>query len=87
MKLTIFNVCVPMQGQEQCDKMKQVCVDNRLPIWGDEVSFVFFNVGEVFGFSGGEFFIFDLFPDDTYTQVTEPEFLTLLNEYKSKEDE
>jgi hypothetical protein len=82
MKKTIFTVAVPMQDQTQCDRMKAVCLENWLPIWVDEYAFKLNDEFEVFGCSGGEFFIFDLFPEDTYTQVTETEFLELLKEYK-----
>ena len=35
MKLTIFDVCVPMQDQAQCNRMKQVCVDAGLDIYNN----------------------------------------------------
>jgi len=82
MKLTIFDVCVPMQDQEQCDRMKQVCVDNNLKtpksfdgfrLYG---SFKYFH----YGASSEHFSVFSWIGD--YTQVTEADFLILLNEYK-----
>lgn len=91
MKLTIFNVYVPMQDQAQCDRIKQVCIDNGLPIWDFLDSFEydknfkhnFFN----FGNAGKKFIISKLnrlnhFADRP--QVTETEFLTLLNEWKKE---
>ena len=30
MKQTIFKVCVPMENQAQCDRMKQLCLDAKL---------------------------------------------------------
>jgi len=88
MKLTIFDVYVPMEGQEQCDRMKQVCVDNGLPYEKQSYDFNFLNNGtDCFRFSNnyGTFSIWD--KNLKQTQVTEPEFLTLLNEYKDKENE
>ena len=84
MKLTIFKVCVPMQDQETCDRMKQVCVDNGLPIIFD-IPFTFnknYNIFYYFDYQDR----FCIWNDSSKTQVTEPEFLTLLNEYKSKEN-
>jgi len=30
---TIYNTYVVMESQEQCDRMKQLCIDNNLPTW------------------------------------------------------
>jgi len=72
-----------MRDQEQCDRMKQVCIDNGLPYWDDEIAFELNDLESVFGCSGGDFFIFDLWTNDPYTQVTEAEFMNLLKEYKN----
>ena len=77
-----------MQDQETCDRMKQVCVDAGLPSWGlTSTSFRFYSKENVFGCDeAGDFFILSNNKNMKHTQVTEPEFLTLLNEYKSKEN-
>ena len=33
MKKSIFTVFVPVDSQEQCNRLKQICIDNGLPIW------------------------------------------------------
>ena len=38
-KLTIYDVYVEMESQAQCDRMKQLCIDNGLKIWDDIISF------------------------------------------------
>jgi len=94
MKLTIFDVYVPMQDQETCDRMKQVCVDAGLPYWEHSMAFDFMSKGDVLAYSkpSAEFFImrlehyYEVASEDMKTQVTEAEFLTLLNEYKDKEN-
>jgi hypothetical protein len=90
MKKTIFNVAVPMQDQEQCDRMKAVCLENGLPIWEDNVGFNYKRLC-VFAYNKNpvvkEFYclkaqiIIEEFTEG-YTQVTEAEFLELLKEYK-----
>mgnify|MGYP003402789722 FL=1 len=30
---TIYNTYVVMESQDQCDRIKQLCIDNNLPIW------------------------------------------------------
>ena len=90
MKLTIFDVYVPMQDQEQCDRMKQVCVDNGLPYWKHRVAFQYinnpiYNEESYFCLCGKEFFVTVCW-NKNKTQVTEVDFLILLNEWKSKEN-
>ena len=83
-KLSIYEVYVLMQNQEQCNRMKQLCIDNGLPIWKVEYSFDFLHNKEVFGFdSKDSFFIMDKLEDDSLkTQVTESEFIELLKTTK-----
>jgi hypothetical protein len=81
MKKTIFNVFVAMDSQEQCDRMKAVCLENGLPIWDktgfellmDEINFSYHIFTEEFYVSSNI---------EHKTQVTEAEFLELLKEYK-----
>jgi hypothetical protein len=87
-KLTIYNVYVEMENQEQCDRMKQLCIDNELPIWDEEIAFEITkakNEKSWFWFekSENEFFIVDLLLGETPIQeqnkVTEQQFIELLN--------
>jgi len=79
MKKTIFNVFVTMRSQEQCDRMKAVCLENGLPIWDAKIAFdydyyfIYNHRDKGFAIYGGNL---------DYTQVTEAEFLELLKEYK-----
>ena len=88
MKKSIFTVYVPItEGQTQCNRLKQICIDNGLPIW-DSISGWKYNENDSF-FSydkaDNEFFIFygDYYIKEwKYTQSTEAEFIELLKEYK-----
>jgi len=39
---TIYNTYVIMESQEQCDMMKQLCIDNELEILDEEIAFDLF---------------------------------------------
>lgn len=84
MELTIFNVYVAMDSQETCDRMKQLCLDNGLPIW--EMFFVFWKhlkQNNFFGYDSKtkEFAIHEFCKQKT--KVSEAEFIELLKEYKN----
>ena len=82
---TIYNTYVVMESQEQCDRMKQLCIDNGLPIWRISFAFDFFIKSKnVFSFSekSNEFFIYDFMDIDDQTQITEQEFIELLKTSK-----
>jgi hypothetical protein len=88
MKKTIYNVAVLMDSQETCNRMRQLCIDNGLPIWEDEVafSFDFFSSEKekaFFGFFGCEFYV--VIDENVYqrTIVTESEFIELLKQEKA----
>jgi hypothetical protein len=80
-----------MTSQEQCDRMRQVCIDNGLPIWKREKSFdyqkkygnSFYSTiapnqkDDVCGFT-------ILFDSEHKHKVSETEFLQLLKEYKDE---
>lgn len=90
MKKSIYNVYVEMQDQEQCDRMKQLCIDNGLPYWVGGLGFSY-NVlhGNQFYYtklgSGGYFVI--LYNSEHETQVTEQEFIELLKKHKMNPDD
>jgi len=89
----IFNVYVEMDSQSTCDRMKQLCVDNVLPIWEDEIAFFYdFQIGglrdktiSVFAYSN-EFAVWSELPNnrDTNFKATETEFIELLKQYKNE---
>lgn len=79
MELTIYNTYVLMESQEQCNRMKKLCIDNNLPIWVDEdddLAFALFELSRFFRYGINEFYV----GASTYnkTQVTEQEFIDLL---------
>jgi len=83
----IYNVFVKMQSQEQCDRMKQLCIDNKIPFWrnfkGFELEKTIDNRQLLFSFSDPyqEFFVYyqsGLKYDSPKTEVTEEEFINLL---------
>ncbi len=78
--LTIYNVYVPMENQEQCDRMKQLCIDNVLSI-STLSKFMYLksdNCKDCFRYSitCASFNIWDYVKE--YTQVTEEQFIQLL---------
>ena len=82
---TIYNTYILLESQEQCDRMKQLCIDNGLPIWNFSLGFKIFNcdVNHVFCFIQTEFFISafdDLTDEKKFNKVTEQEFIKLLNQ-------
>ena len=79
---SIYNIYVEMESQEQCDRMKQVCVDNGLPIWDDAISFVFFNMNDNLTYSKTDGFFIACSHDESKTEVTESEFLNILKDEK-----
>lgn len=36
---TIFNTYIKVESQGQADRLKQLCIDNNLPIWDYEIAF------------------------------------------------
>lgn len=79
---TIYNTYVEMESQEQCDRMKQLCIDNGLPIWEDEYAFTFNCNINCFEFVDLEFYITscNIIPETMIgkQKVTEQEFIELL---------
>lgn len=84
MKLTIYNTFVLMESQEQCDRMKQLCIDNELPYWNDYIAFRMIEKENWFEYNNflEEFYITSENKKEIKskkTQVTEKEFINLLN--------
>lgn len=84
---TIYNTYVVMKSQEQCDRMKQLCIDNNLLIWDSDIAFNFNRNGSNFCFSNsnlsGKFGDFALYPNlFGKNKVTEQEFIKLLKNTK-----
>jgi len=79
---TIYNTYVVMQDQEQCDRMKSLCIENGLFI-GKESDFKFDYKGDYFEYYEDEFFVFyyNTVPK-SQTQATEQEFIELLKQHK-----
>lgn len=81
--LTIYNVYVEMESQEQCDRMKKLCIDNNLPIWEYEKGWSI-ELGTIFGCcDDGDFFILINNDDMNHQKVTEQEFINLLKQHKN----
>lgn len=92
MKLTIYNTYVVMNSQEQCNRMKQLCIDYGLPIWVDAASFVFdTEYGNEFYCSvdpnkiGVEYGFTVLYLSGK-TQITEYQFKELLTKHKTMKE-
>lgn len=84
---TIKNVYVEMESQAQCDRMKQLCIDNGLPILDSDYSFTIINDIK-------KYFEFDQISKTFYVssvnlaekKVTESEFLKLIKMPNYKND-
>ena len=82
---TIFNTYVEMESQEQCNRMKQLCLDNGLVFWGDfrfkpvknDNNYIYFYNYD------GDFCNWLEVNKNHYSKITEQEFINLLKEYKS----
>jgi len=84
-KLSIFNVYVAMTSQEQCDRMKAVCLENGLPIWEDEDAFLYtYEKCNLTYFNNCQEFWITSNDISSKSQVTEVYFLELLKEYKNE---
>ena len=74
---TIFDVCVPLKSKQQLNRLLDACesIDLEVNKNNDFKKGDYFRKGIMYGFG-------NWFSSEKHTQVTEPEFLTLLNEYK-----
>lgn len=81
---TIYNTYVLMENQNQCNRMKQICIDKNLPVWLPEISFEFYDKSDknIFCFSPEPnygFFANYSVKEENQTQVTETEWIDLVN--------
>jgi hypothetical protein len=83
---TIYNTFVVMESQEQCDRMKQLCIDNLLSIWEDKTAFSFESKENCFEYCEIEFYVTscNIIPEtlNGKTQITIKEFIELLKTTK-----
>jgi hypothetical protein len=79
MTKSIYTVSVPMESQEQCDRMLALCVEYGLNVGMKELWTFDKNYNEHLAYFmlTKTFFIMDITEDDK-TQVTEQEFIKLL---------
>ena len=86
---TIFNTYIEVESQEQADRLKQVCIDNGLPIWNNWFGFLLTSKHKnffVFGLFIDEFLISESCRDsDGHTKITELEWMELLTKYKEEQ--
>jgi hypothetical protein len=82
---TIYNVAVLMESQEQCNRMKQLCLDNELPIWDYKRAFEYCKNFKYFisDQKDKEFFIGYHHSLSIYELITEAEFIELLKQEKA----
>jgi len=81
---TIYNTYVVMESQEQCDRIKQLCIDNGLSYWYDEDAFEYSikeNPNNSFAFGIGYEFYVGVYIGKN-EQITEQEFIELLKTTK-----
>ena len=80
---TIYNTYIEVTSQEQANRLKQMCINNDLPIWEDEIAFEMQEKINAFEFCIDEFYITSSnnefsFPDKY--KITENQFLKLLQD-------
>ncbi len=84
MKKTIYNTFIRVTSQEQCDRLKQFCAENGLPIWDSPRAFEFDGISLEpileYDFNND----FAIYNNDgatlDKTEVTEDEWLELLKQ-------
>ena len=77
---TIYNTYVVMESQEQCDRMKQLCIDNGLLENTIDTDFDFDKKYKYFLSASNTFYTGSW--DFGNTQITEQEFIELLKTTK-----
>jgi hypothetical protein len=81
---TIYDTYIRVTSQEQCDRLKQICIDNGVRIWDSPIAFEFYGVdSEPFFecYSDNGFAIYNNhFTPAVNTEVTESEWMELLKQ-------
>jgi len=88
MNQKIYTIQIQMTCQADADRMKQICIDYKLPYWDNEVAFDYMFDGDVFLYvkPSMQFYIIhpkqyeDIVPEDVKEPITIEQFLELLNE-------
>ena len=81
---TIYNTFIKMSSQNECDEMKQICLDNDLPIGNlessfeliEEIGYLFFHYSE----NSKAFFIGDNYYN--FKKTTKKDFIELIKTTK-----
>lgn len=86
MEKTIFNVYIEPTGQEQCNKLRNICIENKLP-YNNRGGYAFQYIDKYDSFAYSqemkEFFVLSNKPKG-FTKVSETEFMQLLKNYKDE---
>jgi len=72
----IFTVQVSMESQEQCNRMKQICMKHFLHYWRNIMVWQFIDKDDTFRYSESGFYIHG--EPNEFERVTETEFINLL---------
>jgi len=79
---TIYNTYVVMESQEQCDRMKQLCIDNGLKVDDTDTFLWRYCYPCIFEATDEEFYIPIEYIKTNQNKVTEQEFIKLLKNTK-----
>lgn len=80
---TIFNTCVEVTSKEQADRLKQVCIDNGLPIWDD---FKFLKNNKEFrAFYFWDKVFCNWLENEYKEEITESEWMELLEQHNKEQ--
>lgn len=86
MKLSIYNTHVPVTSQEQANRLKQICLDWNLPIWGGQEAFDYLQGdNNSFGFGYSAEFYIGIGNYEDKTEINETEFINLLKPLKNEQ--
>jgi hypothetical protein len=80
MEKTIYNTYVVMESQSKCDRMKNICLDNNLPISKNASSFELIGINNNFRYSIFCKCFMVLSEKYNMIKITEEEFINLLSQ-------
>jgi hypothetical protein len=77
-----YNIQIQMTCQADCERMKQICIDNNLPIWDSEKAFYFVKgINNYFLYNSDyNFFAVFCLKEKFKEPITIPQFLEILND-------